>query len=607
MAVDPMRLESVWQGLCRPPVRAVWPSFRPPAAACLAGALIGGGHAAEPRLADLLDEAASHRRSLAEFVGTAGALAIQGTTSGIEIEIGISPRIEATEGEVVVCHEEAAEPGRGRTRLKIFWDEAEIGAGSLADGERFGQVMGRFRGAEDPVSSYRLKVVAELPGPLPAETTPHPLLSQIDPTRSWIAMKYQLRPLQPMLDELRDLIDERFWGDYDLTIVTAPLYSLSDSHWTWGNWVSQRAALWMGERPLRIRHSDQLAGRGDEIAIGTRSDLIGILPKTICDQITSSFVGIYPHPRDDRRFLLVLSGTEAEGVERAVRAFAFAPEKMPPLPRIDVTGWPVHPLPPRERAGTSPGHLVLPDLARWRSEGFALPGGPDQPGGASLWITRRDSPTVATAWMLAGKLAQVAGDLDPDLRVADSKPFPSGRHWMAIGPMASLDPVLLQASPASRVSPGEGDGLLAQFESPYGTGWAGGLLTAADSLLLHDRVVELIQPGCWNGLHGDTVVWSDGGGSVRHQRLAGTFEVGRPGALLSAWRWLSSLPWLSIVLSGIGAGILAWLLWQPMTSGRDWDLVPARSHANRRVSRARRLREVARRQARLDEAVRRSA
>jgi hypothetical protein len=362
----------------------------------------------------------------------------------------------------------------------------------------------------------------------------------------------------------------------------------------------------MGRRPLEIRHGDQLSGSGDQIAIGTRAEMIGILPKSICDQITTSFVGVYPHPQNERQFLLVLSGTDVEGVARAVRAFAFAPDQLPDLPRIDVTGWAAANEDPRATGSAGSRRVQMPDLERWRTEGLAGGTGDRDSPGCDLWITTRDSSTLASAWMVAGKLAQVAGDMVPSLAVVDRQPAAS-RHWLAFGPLASLDASLKGFSPLSRVQPAEGEGLLTQFESPLGRGRAGGFLTAADSLILRDRVSELIRPALWNTLHGDTVLWRLGGTDPRHQRLAAFFEVGEPGPVLAAWRMLASLPWLSILLSTIGAVIVVWLLRQPMTAGRDWDLVPVKNNSNRRTSVARRQREIARRKARLPAPARRGA
>ncbi|MCB1090654.1 MAG: cellulose biosynthesis cyclic di-GMP-binding regulatory protein BcsB [Verrucomicrobiae bacterium] len=560
--------------------------------------LAPGSFAETPRLADLLEETVRHRRSLSEFVGTTAPLAIEGSQSGIEIEIPFSPRIEVLGGEVEILHDHAARPADWSSQLGISWDDRVISSSTIQAEDRRGKVDAAFAGTAEPVSVHRLKVESRETGQFGEGVEPGSLLTQIDAVGSGISIDYRLRPLRPLLDELRDLIDERYWGDYSLSILTAPLYSVEQTHLTWGNLVSQRAAIWMGRRPLKIMHQDSLAASLDQVAIGTRAELIGILPKSICDQITTSFVGIYPHPSDDRHFLLVLSGTESEGVERAVRAFAFSPEEFPGMARVDVTGWPSvnGDLPKKEKADSR--WVILPDLERWQREGFPGATGVVGGGGCDLWITARDSGTLASAWMISGRLAQVEGDLVPSLNVTDHLPE-ARRHWFAIGPVSSLDPEWLEKTPLAQAKPVEGEALLCQFESPMKKGFAGGIVTAADSLILSERVSDLIQPNLWKSLRGDTVLWSAGGAAPRFQKLAASFEVGEPGLLTIAWRWISALPWLSLAFSSLGALIVLWLLRQPMTSGRDWDLVPAKKNANRKVSRSRRLKEVARREARL--------
>lgn len=553
-----------------------------------------------PALSDLVSETRRHWRSLSEFVGTRSPISIEGGHSGIEVEIALSPRIELLGGEVMIQHEHAAtEPGLA-PGLRISWDDREIGTALLSPGERRGRLAGRLPGLEAPVSSYRLKIASRQEG-LPGTGSESPIpITQIDTLASGLALEYQLRPLDPLLDQLRDLIDDRFWGDYALTLVTPPLYSLEARHLDWGNRVAQRSAIWMGKRPLEIRHSDRLTSLGDEIAIGTRAELIGILPKTICDQISNSFVGVYPHPRDPRHFLLVLSGTEPEGVTQAVRAFTIAPEQFPGLPRIDVTGWQIAETPAAGREAITGRRVTLPDLDLWRREG--LPGAVT--GGFDLWVGSRDAGSVSSAWMLAGKLAQTAGDLQPMLGVVDTMPA-GPRHWLAIGPISALEPAVVDASTHARVSVAEGEGFLTQFQSPEAAGIVGGVLCAADHLILRERVIDLIHPIVWESLRGDTSVWHAGDQEPRNHRLAVTFEVGSPGLAAAVWHRVTGLPWLSVLLCTVSLVILGWLLRQPMTSGRDWDLVPARANANRRTSRSRRQRENARRQARLEESLRR--
>ena len=93
--------------------------------------LAPGSFAETPRLADLLEETVRHRRSLSEFVGTTAPLAIEGSQSGIEIEIPFSPRIEVLGGEVEILHDHAARPADWSSQLGISWDDRVISSSTI--------------------------------------------------------------------------------------------------------------------------------------------------------------------------------------------------------------------------------------------------------------------------------------------------------------------------------------------------------------------------------------------------------------------------------------------------------------------------------------------
>ncbi|MCB1061717.1 MAG: cellulose biosynthesis cyclic di-GMP-binding regulatory protein BcsB [Verrucomicrobiae bacterium] len=560
----------------------------------------------EHRLADLVDQSLQHRRTLAELFNSPEAIALEGSKSELEIELPLSSRIELLGGEIQVHYLHTVGLTSERSHLQAYWDDQELASRPLGGLRRDGRLTGQVPADHSFVNRHQLKIAVQqrskVEDTLPDTEEAAALWTQIDPTDSWIALRYQLRPLTPKLNELRGLIDDRLWGDYTLTFVTAPVYAIGSQHLAWGGRVAQRAALWMGDRPLVVRHDDRLSDVGDEIVIGTRDELIGVLPQAITDHISASFVGAYPHPEDPRHFLLVLSGTEPEGVDRSVRAFVFHADRLPPLPRIDVTGWDMPTTDPEPAGRIETRRMQMPDLARWRNEGF--PGATGSPGlaGCDLWVTHRDSETMASAWMIAGKLAQVAGDVVTTLNVIDHQPE-AKRHWIAFGDRDALPGEFAGTSPLPSVFVG-GElmgrrGVITQFESPMKSGRAAGFITADDRLLLQDRVTELIRPEIWDTLHGDTVVWEPGSQAPRYQRLAASFEIGEPGWLLLTWRKFTGIPWISLLFGLCGAAIITWLLRRPIHDPDPAAMGVSRNNGNRRVSRSRRLREAARRAARL--------
>ena len=100
-------------------------------------------------------------------------------------------------------------------------------------------------------------------------------------------------------------------------------------------------------------------------------------------------------------------------------------------------------------------------------------------------------------------------------------------------------------------------GVVMQFQSPMATGKSGMLVTAEDRVTLRQRVSELIQPGVWGGLNGDTMVWYGTGADLRSQRLGDSFYLGDPGISMAAAYHLSENPWLGIALAIAGVFLLA--------------------------------------------------
>lgn len=556
-----------------------------------------------PGLLSLLEDSNQSTRSLAEFVGSAEAISLSGSQSAVEVEIPLNPRMELEGGEIRVHFAHASGLDPERSRITVSWNGVTLGSRELGSAFEEGFLRCRIPAMLPSLDSVdlRIEVAQRLDGSFSgAKDSPPVPWTLIDPARSRISLNYQFGTLSPNLDEIRGLIDATLWEDYRISLVTAPIFAIDDRHLDWGKLLVQRTALWLEERPLRVRHGDRLSSGSDEVAIGTRDELIGILPQGICDRITNSFLGVYPHPENPRHFLLVLSGAEPEGVDRAVRAFVFASERLPPMTRVDVTRW--EHLPSSSQFAISTRRLAMPDLREWAQTG--LPAA-TQRNGFSLWIPHRNSQALASAWMLAAKWTQVSGDMVSGLEVVSDRPG-EDRHWLALGARRDLPPEVLMASPYSQAFR-EGElmgrqGMLAQFESPFRSGRVAGLLTADDRVLLEERVSELVEEDLWTRLHGDTVTWQGDADSARFRQLAPGFEVGEISLALRVWRWLVELPWLSVVLGGLGAGIVTWLLLRPVQEGSPVPLPAPSSEVNQPISHRNRFRIALRRLLRIDRA-----
>lgn len=242
-------------------------------------------------------------------------------------------------------------------------------------------------------------------------------------------------------------------------------------------------------------------------------------------------------------------------------------------------------------------YVRFPDLDLWRRTAFPVTKGPLGEGFV-LHVAGREPDTVASAWMLAGKLTQTAGI--PLLRMVCTTELPEkGEHWLAVGPTDSLAPRLMQGAPVAfgeggrlpfflaeapaarkshAVSPGLATGVprtrlggtqganpqvgeqgaVLQYASPFGGAAVATVVTAESATRLSERVGELIRPAAWNALGGDTVVWSGGGAeALRVRRLADPVYLGDPGLRVKSSHWFSRQPWQVVgwVLGGIAVAV----------------------------------------------------
>lgn len=230
-------------------------------------------------------------------------------------------------------------------------------------------------------------------------------------------------------------------------------------------------------------------------------------------------------------------------------------------------------------------YVQLPDLGLFSRTGFPYSAMPD---GSELafQVGSRDPASIAAAWTLAGRLAQIKDTPLYNAEISFDPPS-ADRHLILIGAWDKLDPSLLQAAPLAldnlvnapypslaapvtesrsrgwwegwwarlwnaKASPtsnrsvhpqpvrmtqqgGLGNYTVAmQFESPLRTGNTTTVFTATDSDSLAEGITALLRPEIWDSLGGDVAVWHAGAQSVQQQHAADTYYMGE----LAAKRWL---------------------------------------------------------------------
>ncbi|MCP5539658.1 MAG: cellulose biosynthesis cyclic di-GMP-binding regulatory protein BcsB [Akkermansiaceae bacterium] len=225
-----------------------------------------------------------------------------------------------------------------RSQLALLWNQAMISQASL-DGDRpDGRLIAEMptKYLEDDFHTLELRALQHGDGECGDPFSPD-LWTQIDTENSTIELDYQLRKLSPALSDINRLIDHCWWGDYRLSLVTTDPAALNDRHLDWLARATERVALLLDFVPLSIEHRTDLRRHtGDHLVIGTRQEIAPALPESIVSRIGESFIGIYPHPENDRYFVLVISGINDAGVEKALRAFTATDFSLPPGAELDL-------------------------------------------------------------------------------------------------------------------------------------------------------------------------------------------------------------------------------------------------------------------------------
>jgi hypothetical protein len=232
----------------------------------------------------------------------------------------------------------------------------------------------------------------------------------------------------------------------------------------------------------------------------------------------------------------------------------------------------------------------LPDLELWQRAAF--------PHASAAWgagtavaVADPQPQSMAAAWTLAAKLAQVQGSpwLEAHWQVgldgrwnhehvllvgslpslpADWRPMALGRADRGDGvDAASLLPsawgVAVKAPAVREVLAGGvlGEGaLLMQTALPGRSAGTLTLLTADEPLRLQAQTDMLVEPALWGQLRGHVAWWHDRD-DVHVQSWFDQYAVGQASWWLKLSFTLSSRPWLGVGILGVFFFVLAWVTW----------------------------------------------
>lgn len=163
--------------------------------------------------------------------------------------------------------------------------------------------------------------VATQPGVrAPGQTEP---FLQIDATQSVIKVEGDLRPLDPKLVELRDLVRNAPKAPYAFHIaLPATEKTFDDNALQAGALVTQALAVNLRDQPFLVSHSARLRRGMDNIVVGDSTQLTPFREAVGIAAADEAFIAIRPLPGDPAHFLLLVGGPKPADVLRAAGALA---------------------------------------------------------------------------------------------------------------------------------------------------------------------------------------------------------------------------------------------------------------------------------------------
>lgn len=165
------------------------------------------------------------------------------------------------------------------------------------------------------------------------------LWTQIDSRNSYVKFEGDLAPVKPLLSRLGNLFDQRWLGDYEMTIATPAFPDVETARI--GGLVAQAAAVHLEYKPPLIHHQvarfynnpgtnrlkdyrfpylDQSTfGGRDVVMIGRQTDLQPLLGNEWAKTVDGAYLGVFPLDDDPRHFMLIVSGLNNDDLTMAAR------------------------------------------------------------------------------------------------------------------------------------------------------------------------------------------------------------------------------------------------------------------------------------------------
>ncbi len=280
------------------------------------------------------------RAPLAAFRAQQGGLILDGANAASTIYLPVSGGVKISSARLVLRHAASRAIADYAPHLKVemngqFVAQLDSATGLSAATDEISFSPDTFQPGFNALKLTAFqRYTVECQDPDAAE-----LWTEIDTARSYLEITYDRRTFAAGLADLNTVITPAIGGVEALTIVTGD-DTPEDQHLRWGAIGAQAIANRLDYKTPRITReavsaTDNDANMGpasglhlentdsDILVIGTFDELAGVIVADPADfAVGEAMLAIGPSPADASRFVIVIAGHDAQGVELALQALA---------------------------------------------------------------------------------------------------------------------------------------------------------------------------------------------------------------------------------------------------------------------------------------------
>ena len=262
-------------------------------------------------------------RHLSRFSG--GDIWLKGSKASAVITIPVSHRIRVRHAHLHLAFDNSSALIEPRSQLVVLLNGRVVGEQALSSALNRNEMDIEIDGEALTPGFDKLELRAAQHYTLQCEDGwSSELWTRVRGDASFLEMDFEELPVHPTLRDLDQLLDARAWDSLPLVIMTPEGEKLDARKRRLGAMLAQAAALHARFLPLHIAFGRASRGRlprpdMDAILFGEDRAVNAVLGGAA---IQGDGIRIMPRPDNPRRFLLVIAGKDAAGLEKSVAAFA---------------------------------------------------------------------------------------------------------------------------------------------------------------------------------------------------------------------------------------------------------------------------------------------